>query len=108
MARPPKTKGPARPGDLEPAPESRAVRLPPEEERHRGERLDHIADREPTGLREPEADATGEGNVTELAEQMDIPEMPALERNAQRTRSRVIAHPHGVTTRSRRRPRRSR
>ena len=107
MLRPPKPKGPARPGDLEPAPETRAVRLPPAEEPHRGEHQDHLAERDPGGLREPEADAIGEGNVTELAEQMDIPEMVVLERNVQKTRSRVAAHPHLLMATPRRRTRRS-
>ena len=93
MARPRQPKRP-RPGDLEPAPETRAIRLPRSEEPHRGEYQDQIAEREPGAFKEPDADATGEGNAAELAEDSDLPELQELERNAQKTEPRAQAHPH--------------
>ena len=88
MARSRQPKRP-RPGDLEPAPETRAVRLPHREEPSRGEHQDQIAERDPGALKEPEADATGEGNVAELAEDSESSDLPTLERDAQRTEPRV-------------------
>jgi hypothetical protein len=93
MARSRQPKRP-RPGDLEPAPETRAVRLPPYEEPYRGTHQDHIAERDPGALKDPEADATGEGDVTELTEDSDNPELPAMEQEAQKTEPRVQHHPH--------------
>src|SRR6185503_4343802 len=83
-----------RPTDLEHAPETDAVRLPPGEERYRGERQVRIADREPNALTEPSADAVGEGSVTELAEGMDEDVVRHLEKNAQKTEPRAAAHRH--------------
>jgi hypothetical protein len=45
-------------------------------------------------LKEPAADATGEGSVTELSEDSDNPELPEMERDAQKTEPRVKSHPH--------------
>ena len=104
MARARQPKRP-RPGDLEPAPETRAVRLPPSAEPYRGEHQDHFAEREPGALKDPEADASGEGNVTELAEDSETQDLPALERDAQKTEPRVEAHPHTEQERRRLRAR---
>jgi hypothetical protein len=101
MARSRQPKRP-RPGDLEAAPETRAVRLPAYEEPFRGERQDQIEERDPGALKEPGADATGEGNVSELAEDSDGPDIPELERNAQKTEPRVKPHPHGSSAKQRR------
>src|SRR6185295_17317047 len=83
-----------RPWDLDRAPESDAVPLPPADEPYRGTQRPRLDDRN------PDADAIGEGSVTELAEEMNIPEMAALERNAQRTEPRAAAHPHPRATTS--------
>jgi len=104
MARSRQPKRP-RPGDLEPAPETRAVRLPGREEPFRGEHQDQISEREPGALKEPDADATGEGDVAELAEDSEGPEIPELERNAQKTEPRVKSHPH-LSDAKERRPKR--
>ncbi len=64
------------------------MRLPPQEEPHRGERQ---------GLRSerlPSADAVGEGNVTELAEEMDEATVRHLEKNAQKSEPRAAPHTH--------------
>src|SRR5205814_8822533 len=81
------------PGDLVHAPETDAVRLPLPEERHRGEREDRISEREPRALRTPQADAVGEGNVDELATELDDESVRALEKNAQKTSPRAASHP---------------
>jgi len=83
-----------RPGDLEHAPETDAVRLPPSEEPYRGERQDRFAERDPGALKEPGADATGEGNVTELARDFDDESVRALEQNAMKTSPRAAPHAH--------------
>jgi hypothetical protein len=95
MARSRKPRRP-RPGDLESAPETRAVRLPPFEEHRRGEHQDHVAGRQ------PDADAIGEDSVTELTEDPDRPDLPALEQDAQKTEPRAQPHSHRVS-RTRRR-----
>jgi hypothetical protein len=88
-----------RPTDLDHAPETDAVRLPPKEEPYRGEWQNRIAEREPGALKKPSADAVGEGNVTELAQDFDDESVRKLEQNAQKTEPRAAHHPH--------RPRRS-
>jgi len=80
--------------DLESSPESRAVRLPPREEPSRGERQDRLAEREPGSLKGPDADAVGEGNVTELATDLDDQFVRALEKSSRKTRPRAASHPH--------------
>ena len=70
-----------RPTDLEHAPETGAVRLPPADEPYRGEHQDQIGDREPGALRDPRADAIGEGNVTELTSDLDDESVQTLEKN---------------------------
>jgi hypothetical protein len=73
------------PTDLEHAPETGAVRLPPADEPYRGEHQDQIGDREPGALRDPRADAIGEGNVTELTSDLDDESVQTLEKNSART-----------------------
>ncbi|RPH39467.1 MAG: hypothetical protein EHM91_12350, partial [Planctomycetota bacterium] len=68
--------------------------MPRSEEHYRGEHQDHISERDPGALKEPDADATGEGSVTELSEDSDNPELPGMERDAQKTEPRVQHHPH--------------
>jgi len=65
--------------------------LPRSEEHYRG---DHLSERDPGAFKEPGADATGEGDVTELTEDSDNPELQAMERDAQKTEPRVQQHPH--------------
>jgi hypothetical protein len=88
---PPRQK---RPSDLEHAPETDAVRLPPLDEPFRGENQGRLAEREPGALNAPSADASGEGDVTELAQEMDEDAIRHLERNAQKTEPRAVPHPH--------------
>jgi hypothetical protein len=83
-----------RPADLEHAPETDAVRLPAAEEPHRGERPEHA----PGAGRKPSADAFGEGNVTELAQDLDEESIRTLEKNSRNTQPRAVPS-------SRRRPR---
>src|SRR5262245_21401387 len=104
MARSRQPKRP-RPGDLEPAPETRAARLRDYEEPFRGERQDQISEPEPGALKEPGADAAGEGNVSELAEDSEGPEISELEQDAQKTEPRVKPHPH-LSSEKQRRPKR--
>jgi len=68
------------------------VRLPASEESQRGGRQDRIAEREP--LKDPRADATGEGSVTELARDLDDESVRTLEANALKTSPRAAPHPH--------------
>ena len=65
------------------------MRLPPSEEQYRGERQDRINDRDPGIPKDPRADASGEGNVTELTSDLDDESVRALERNSSRTSPRV-------------------
>ena len=78
-----------RPADLEHAPETAAVRLPPSEEAQRGERQDRNAEQGPGALKDPRADATGEGTVTELARDLDEESVRLLEQNALKTSPRA-------------------
>ena len=75
-----------RPRDLQRAPETDAVRLPPEDEPYRG---DGLAERVGGALKEPRADAGGEGSVQELAEDMPDSAIRRLEKNAQKTEPRA-------------------
>jgi hypothetical protein len=82
------------PADLLHAPETDAVRLPPSEESYRGERQDRRAEGEPAAQKDPRADASGEGNVAELAAEFDDESVRALEKNAIKTSPRAAPHPH--------------
>jgi hypothetical protein len=84
----------ARPTDLSRAPETNAVRLPPGDEPFRGEWQERAAEGEPGALKKPSADASGEGNVTELAQDLDDESVRKLEQNAQRTEPRASRHSH--------------
>jgi len=81
----------ARPTDLSRAPETNAVRLPPDDEPFRGEWQDRAAEGD---LKKPSADASGEGNVTELTQDLDDESVRKLEQNAQRTEPRAARHSH--------------
>src|SRR5689334_6451378 len=84
----------ATPTDLSGAPETNAVRLPPDDEPNRGEWQDRAAEGEPGALKRPSADATGEGNVTELTQDLDDESVRKPEQNAQRTEPRAARHSH--------------
>ncbi len=70
------------------------MRLPPSDESQRGGRQDRSSGRDPGALKDPRADATGEGNVTELARDLDDESVRALEQNALKTSPRAATHPH--------------
>jgi hypothetical protein len=75
-----KYRGPT-PWNMGSSPETRAVRVPPFET--------NAAEREPGDLKAPWEDAVGEGNVEELAEDVDGEDIRALEIDAQRGVPRV-------------------
>jgi len=70
------------------------VRLPPDDEPFRGEWQDLADEGDPGALKKPSADAVGEGNVMELAQDLDDESVRKLEQNAQRTEPRASRHSH--------------
>jgi hypothetical protein len=80
--------------DLSHAPETDAVKLPPDDEPSRGEWQDRAGEREPGAMKRPSADALGEGDAAELAQDLDDESVRRLEQNAQKTEPRAASHPH--------------